>query len=121
MSFSLSAIDFTAYDFYLRCLVVGSSGGYFFFCALRFFGMIIGLLMQIFYVFIVVVVSILPAVPLPALFASAFALVWSYLSSFSFLFPMPVLLVVLGVAISFHIAILIFDFTLWVIHLIRGR
>jgi len=83
--------------------------------------MITGFLLQLFYVFIVFLVSALPSVALPTAFSAAFVLVWGYLSSFSFLFPMPTLVSVLLLAISFHIALLIFDFSLWLIHLIRGR
>jgi len=83
--------------------------------------MIIGFLLQVFYVVIVAVFYVLPGLPLPVSFASAFATLWGYLSAFSFLFPMPVLLTVLVAALVFHVAILALDFTLWIIHLIRGR
>jgi len=83
--------------------------------------MITGFLLQIFYVLIVAMVSLLPSIALPSAWNAAFILMWGYFSSFSFLFPMQTVVAVLITALSFHAALLIFDFTLWVIHLIRGR
>jgi len=83
--------------------------------------MITGFFLQIFYVLIVAMISLLPAVALPTAWNAAFVLMWGYFTSFSFLFPMPTVVAVLEVAITFHAALLLFDFTLWIIHLIRGR
>lgn len=83
--------------------------------------MITGFFLAVFYVLLVAVTSLFPAVSLPSAWATSFALLWGYFSSFSFLFPMPTVLAVLLLALSFHVALLLFDFTLWVIHLLRGR
>ncbi len=83
--------------------------------------MITGFFLQIFYILIVGIISLLPSVGLPSGWNTGFSQILGFFSSFSFLFPMPTIVAVLIVALSFHAAILILDFSLWIIHLIRGR
>jgi hypothetical protein len=83
--------------------------------------MITGFFLQTFYIVITFMVGLLPTIALPAAFLSALSLAVGYLNAFSFLLPVGSLLTVIGFAITFHLALLTFDFTLWVIHLLRGR
>lgn len=82
--------------------------------------MITGFFLNILYSFIVFFINLLPVVGLPSDWATAFVLVWSYLMSFSFLFPVSTLITVLGYAFGFHLILLSYDLSLKVYHLIRG-
>jgi len=83
--------------------------------------MIIGFLLQIFFAVLAFFVGLLPVVAMPSGWTSSLALIWYYVNSFSFLFPVTTLLTVLVFALSFHVIVLFFRFVLWIIHLIRGR
>lgn len=83
--------------------------------------MITGFLLESFYGIIVFLFSLFPTLALPTAVTTAVTLAFSYLNQFSFLLPVGSLLTVVGLALTFHVALLTFDFSIWVIHLIRGR
>lgn len=83
--------------------------------------MITGFLLQIFYVLITFFFSFLPAITLPSGVTSAITTAFGFMNQFTFLFPLATLLSVVVIAISFHLALLTFDFVIWLIHLLRGR
>jgi len=83
--------------------------------------MITGFFLQIFYTVIAFFVGLLPVIAVPADWANALALIWGYLQSFSFLFPVATLVSVLSVALTFHLALLSYDLSIKVYHMIRGK
>lgn len=83
--------------------------------------MITGFFLQIFYALITFLIGLLPTLALPSGFTDALTLAMSYVNQFTFLFPVSSLLAVVSLALTFHAAILAFDFTLWIIHTLRGR
>lgn len=78
--------------------------------------MITGFFLQIFYAFVSFFVSILPTVAFPSALGSAITSIWGYMNALSFLFPIQTLLAVLGMAFTFHAALL----TWRLFHLVAG-
>jgi len=83
--------------------------------------MITGFFLQIFYAVIAFFIGLLPIIAVPADWANALVLIWGYLQSFSFLFPVAALVSVLSVALTFHLALLSYDLSIKVYHMIRGK
>jgi len=83
--------------------------------------MITGFFLQVFYLVVAFFVGLLPFVEMPSDWLNAIVLAWSYLNSFSFLFPVSTFLSVLTFALVFHIALLGYDLSLKVYHMIRGK
>lgn len=82
--------------------------------------MIIGYILSILYTILAFFVGILPTTSVPTGWLDALALIWGYLNSFTFLFPVSTLVSVLGVAVAFHLALLGYDLSLKVYKMIRG-
>jgi len=82
--------------------------------------MITGFLLRIVLAFIGFAVGLLPVIAMPSGWIDALSLIWGYLNSFSFLFPMATLTAVLSFAVAFHLALLGYDIALKVYHMIRG-
>lgn len=78
--------------------------------------MITGFFLYLLYALLSFLVGILPTLAFPASFASALNVAWYYVNALSFLLPMTTLLTVLGFAMAFHAAVLIWR----LIHLIGG-
>jgi len=83
--------------------------------------MITGFFLQIFYSVIAFFIGLLPVISIPADWSNALILIWGYLQSFSFLFPVSTLVSVLSVALTFHLALLSYDLSIKVYHMIRGK
>lgn len=83
--------------------------------------MITGFLLQILYTVVAFFVAVLPIIAMPTGWTDALTLIWSYLNSFSFLFPVGTLVSVLGFAVAFHLTLLGYDISLKVYHMIRGK
>lgn len=83
--------------------------------------MITGFFLQIGYVLVAFFIGLLPEIPTPDGWTDAIALIMSYMNALSWLFPVATLLQVLSFAVAFHVALLGYDLSLKVYHLIRGR
>jgi len=83
--------------------------------------MITGFFLSIFTAIISFFVGFLPTVPIPAGVLNAFTSVWAFINAYSFLLPVNTMLEVLGIVMTYYVAILVFDIALWIIHLLRGR
>jgi len=83
--------------------------------------MITGFFLQIFYALVSFFIGLLPVIAMPASWTSALSLVWTYLNQYSFLFPVTTLVSVLSFAVVFHLALLGYDLSLKIYHMIRGR
>lgn len=83
--------------------------------------MIVGFLLQLLYLFLSTIASFLPVYAIPAGVVSAISLIGGYINALSFLFPVGTLVQVLGIALFFHVSLLLIDLGFWVLHLIRGR
>jgi len=83
-------------------------------------GMITGFFLQVGYTIVAFFVGILPIIAIPSGWTSALTLIWSYLNSFAFFFPVSTLTQVLGFAVVFHLALLGYDLSLKIYHMIRG-
>jgi len=83
--------------------------------------MITGFLLSILYTVIAFFVGLLPIIAMPSGWTDALSLIWSYLNSFSFLFPVATLVSVLVFAVAFHLVLLTYDLSLKVYHMIRGH
>jgi len=82
--------------------------------------MITGFFLQIGYTLVAFFVGLLPVIAMPSGWTNAISLIWYYLNSFSFLFPVSTLVQVLTFAIIFHVALLGYDIALKAYHMIRG-
>jgi len=85
------------------------------------YGMITGFILQIFYAVLAFFIGLLPSTPFPQALANAFSLVWGLINSVSFLLPVSTLVTVLGIAMVFHAAILLWRLSHLVGGYIRGR
>lgn len=83
--------------------------------------MITGFLLTILFAIIAFFVGLLPVLAMPTAWTDALSLIWSYLNSFSFLFPVATLASVLAFAVAFHLYLLGYDLSLKVYHMIRGK
>jgi len=78
--------------------------------------MITGFFLQILLAVANFVVGLLPVYDLPAAVSSAISTAWGYMNALSFLLPMNTLLTVLGIAMVFHVSLLVWR----LLHLIGG-
>lgn len=83
--------------------------------------MITGFFLQIFYGFLSFFVALLPTTGFPVDISSAIATVWGYVNALSFLLPVTTLLTVLGLAMTFHGAVLLWRLIHMVASYVRGR
>jgi len=82
--------------------------------------MITGFLLQILYVVVAFFVGLLPTIDVPVGWTSSIALMMSYVNGLSWLFPVSTLLSVLGLAVTFHVALLGYDLSIKIYHMLRG-
>jgi hypothetical protein len=83
--------------------------------------MITGFFLSLFYTVIMFFVNLLPVSSLPSDWTAALSAVWSYTNAANFLFPMSTFLTVLGLALTFHVTVLLWRLSVWIIHLARGK
>jgi len=83
--------------------------------------MITGFLLSIFYVVIAFFIGLLPVIAFPEQILSAFTTIIGYVSALSWLLPIGTLLTVLGYALIFHGAVLLWRLVHIVGRYIRGR
>jgi len=83
--------------------------------------MITGFFLQIFLTLIMFFVGLLPVVAFPSQITSAIATVWGAVNAFSFIFPVGTLLTVLGIAMTFHLTMIGWNFANYIARWIRGR
>jgi len=84
--------------------------------------MIITLILNVFYVFIGFIISILPdAQILPEAFATAFQWLFGLLWNFDSVVSVDTVITILGLSLAFQASILLFNLIVWIIHLIRGK
>jgi len=82
--------------------------------------MIVTFILQIAYAFINFLIGFLPVGSLPPQITTALTYFVGVINSFNFLFPIDTLITVLGISISFELAVVFFHFINWVYHKIRG-
>jgi len=68
--------------------------------------MITSFLLSVLYQFLSFFIGLLPSVDFPTAITTAISTIWYYLNAVSFLLPVSTILTVLGLAITFHLAIL---------------
>jgi len=84
--------------------------------------MIIGSLLNIFYLFVAFFIGLLPvSAGIPADWVSSLSLIWGYANAMNYLFPMGTFVAVLAIALVFHVAALGWKLVVWTVHLIRGK
>lgn len=83
--------------------------------------MIVGFFLNIGYTIANFFVSLLPTVDFPSEISGALATVWGYVNEFSFIFPVGTLLTILGLAMAFHVAVMLWNLIHMVGGYIRGR
>lgn len=83
--------------------------------------MITGFFLSLFYALIVFFVQLLPQVQFPTGLANAIGTAWYYVNAMSFLLPVSTILTLLGLAMTFHGAILLWRLAHLVGGYIRGR
>jgi len=66
-------------------------------------------------------VSLLPIYPIPTQWFDAINFIWGLVNSLNFLLPVSTLLTVLGIAMTIHVTIFVWHFSLKLYHMIRGR
>jgi len=78
--------------------------------------MIIGFLLSIPAYFLQTIIGLLPnGGQMPSEWVSAVYTIWQYIETFSFIVPIGTLLTVLGLALTFHLAIFGFKIFHWII------
>jgi len=83
--------------------------------------MITGFFLSIFYAFALFFVNLLPTIAYPTAIASSIVLVVGYMNAANFIFPVSTLITVLGLAFSYHGAILLWRLMHLIGGYIRGR
>jgi len=84
--------------------------------------MIIGSLLNIFYLFVAFFIGMLPvSTGIPTAWTSAVATIWSYLNAWNYIFPIDTFVLLLAAAMTVHLAFYGVRLSFWVIHLIRGN
>jgi len=78
--------------------------------------MITGFFLTIIFAVLSFLVGLLPTIAFPAALSSALSTAWYLINSVSFLLPVSTILTVLGLALSFHVAVLAWR----LVHLIGG-
>ena len=83
--------------------------------------MITGFLLTIIYSFINFLVGLLSSgSTIPDTWVNSVYSIWGYINAFSFIVPVQTLLLVLGIAITFHLFIFGWKALHWIYSLIRG-
>jgi len=83
--------------------------------------MITGFFLTIFYQILAFVIGLLPVYSPPSDLISAFSTLWAYVTALAWLLPVSTLLTVLGVAITFHLVMILWHFGHLVASYLRGR
>jgi len=83
--------------------------------------MITGFLLQIFYSLLYYFAAILPTVAFPTAITEAIQAIWYYINAVSFLLPVSTILTVLGLAMVFHSAILLWRLANYIAGYVRGK
>jgi len=83
--------------------------------------MITGFFLAIFYSFLSFFIVLLPMSTFPAEITTAFATIGGYINALSFLLPINTLLTVLGLAMIFHVTILLWRLSHLIARYLRGR
>jgi len=83
--------------------------------------MITGFFLQVGYAFLSFLVGLLPVIAFPASASAAISTVWGYVNALSFLLPVSTILTVFVLALSFHVAVLLWRLLNLVASYIRGR
>lgn len=83
--------------------------------------MITGFFLNIGLTLITYFVNLLPVRPFPTEIAGAITAIVGYMNAFSFIFPVGTLLTVLGLALTFHLTVILWNFSHLVLRYLRGR
>jgi len=83
--------------------------------------MIVGFFLTILYQVLAFFVGLLPTTAFPSAVSAAISTIWGYVNALSFLLPVDTLLTVLGLAMVFHGAILLWRLAHLVGGYLRGR
>jgi len=83
--------------------------------------MIVGFFLDIIYTFVAFFVNLLPMTAYPQSLADSIRTAWYYINALSFLLPMSTILTVLVLAMSFHVAVLLWRLAHLIGGYIRGR
>jgi len=83
--------------------------------------MITGFFLSLFYTLLFFFVNLLPYVAFPVGLVSAISTIWYYVNALSFLLPVSTILTILGLAMIFHGAVLLWRLAHLVGGYIRGR
>lgn len=84
--------------------------------------MIVGSLLNIFYLFLAYLIGVLPVSSgIPAAWTSAVATVWGYLNAWNYIFPIDTFVLLLAAAMTVHLGFYAVRLAFWLIHLIRGN
>jgi len=82
--------------------------------------MIVTLILNIFYAFVTLLLSILPVGNLPEGFIEGLNYFWGVINTFSYIIPVDTMLQALLVVLAFDLAILLWHFLQWIIRKIPG-
>lgn len=83
--------------------------------------MITGALLFLLYGIISFIVGLLPAISFPVSFTTAIQATWYYVNAYSFLLPMSTILSVLGIALTFHVVLMLWRLAHLVGGYLRGK
>lgn len=83
--------------------------------------MITGFFLSVFYALVAFFVNLLPQVAYPTALSNAIGTAWYYVNALSFLLPVSTILTILGLAMTFHAAVLLWRLVHLVGGYIRGR
>lgn len=83
--------------------------------------MITGFFLNVLLVLLNFFFGLVPPFPMPAPVLSSLTFIVGLMNAWTWLFPVGTLLTVVGLSISFHLALVLFDLAIWIIHLIRGK
>lgn len=83
--------------------------------------MITSFLLYVVYVPFAFFVGLLPVIAFPAAFSGAITTIWGLVNALSFLLPVGVILTCLGLAMTFHVSILLWRLFHLIGGYIRGR
>jgi len=83
--------------------------------------MITGFFLNIISSTLIFIISFLPQYTYPEIITTSITTMWGYISAFSIIFPIGNILTVIIISTFFHVVLWGWDFSVWIIHLIRGR
>jgi len=75
--------------------------------------MIPGFFLSIFLVMLQFFVNLFPVVAYPTQITSAVNFIWGYINAVNFLFPVSTLLTILGLALTYHVAVFLWRASNW--------